>query len=141
MNDLIETFGEPIYVYTRADALADGVLVDVTEWASAEEGFIGGFRVPVAVTASVWQDLNDIPTWAEGCQDLRGRAHDLLFMASLAARRGSGNAMTFQVILSTSHDACPQEDGEGAGVRSYRLVCGPDDDASPCITIMREDED
>jgi type I site-specific restriction endonuclease len=31
---LSDIFGEPISVYTREQALADGVLVDVTAWAS-----------------------------------------------------------------------------------------------------------
>src|SRR4051794_4558851 len=41
-----DIFGEVIFAYTRADALADGVLIDVTD--TAKEA---GFRIPVAVTA------------------------------------------------------------------------------------------
>jgi hypothetical protein len=42
-----DLFGEPISVYTRAQAVADGVLVDVTAWASTgPEGMLGGFTVP-----------------------------------------------------------------------------------------------
>lgn len=113
MSDFAEFWGEPIHTYSRAQALADGVLVDVSEWASAETGFHGAFGVRVAVTAAVWADLNDIPAWADW-QDLRGRAHDLLWMASLAARRAQGNELLFQVILSLSSDPGP-EDGEGDG--------------------------
>jgi hypothetical protein len=40
-----------IYCYARADAIADGTLVDITE--SAREA---GFRVPVALTRTVWGD-------------------------------------------------------------------------------------
>jgi type I site-specific restriction endonuclease len=40
-----EIFGEPIHSYTRADAFADGYLVDVTD--TAREA---GFRFPVALT-------------------------------------------------------------------------------------------
>lgn len=32
-NSLAEFFGEPIYSYTRAQAIADGALVNVTETA------------------------------------------------------------------------------------------------------------
>ena len=46
------TFGEPINAYTRAEAIADGVLVDVTHQASPAE-MRGGFTVPVAVTAAL----------------------------------------------------------------------------------------
>jgi hypothetical protein len=42
---------DPIYCYARADAIADGTLVDITE-AACE----AGFRVPVALTRTVWCD-------------------------------------------------------------------------------------
>ena len=38
-------FGNVIYSYTRAQAIADGVLIDVTDEAKAH-----GFKVPVAIT-------------------------------------------------------------------------------------------
>jgi len=84
MQDLVEFFGEPTYVYTRAQALEDGVLVDVTEWASADKGFIGGFNCPVAMTRAIW-DKVEAPKGSN--QDTRGRAHDVLWMASLTVRR------------------------------------------------------
>jgi len=127
MSELLEFFGEPIHVYTRAQALRDGVLVDVTEWASAETGFHGGFRVGVAVTAAVWADLCDLPAWVEGYQDLRGRAHDLLWMAALAARRGEGCETKFDLILPLSGDPAPDhEDGQSdcRAMRTYKLVSG-----------------
>ena len=46
---MTEYFGEPISIYTRAQAIEDGVLVDVSE--SAREA---GFKFPVAVTRTVW---------------------------------------------------------------------------------------
>ncbi len=79
-----ELFGEPISTYTRAQAIEDGELVDVSEWASSKTGFMGGFTVPVAVTRAVWADIENIPR-GQRHQDVRGRAHDLLFMASMAA--------------------------------------------------------
>lgn len=42
-------FGELIYSYTRAQALADGELVDVSQTAIE-----AGFRVPVAITRALW---------------------------------------------------------------------------------------
>ena len=50
-DDLTATFGEVVYAYTRAEAIADGVLVDVTELARA-----AGFRHPVAMTSAAWSD-------------------------------------------------------------------------------------
>lgn len=141
-----ELFGEPIHTYTRAQALEDGTLVDLTEWASGEKGFGGGFRWPLAVTAAVWQDLNNIPVWAQGWQDVRGRAHDLLWMASVAVRRAKGDAreVLFDVVLAVGGDPEPadgRDDGDWGSTRTYKLVCGPSDDGSPCLTIVRPDED
>jgi hypothetical protein len=134
-----ELFGEPIYGYSRAQAVEDGELVDVTEWASADKGFRGGFRIPVAMTRAAWArcvewtDADNVRTGV--CNDERGRAHDVLWMASLAARRG-GTRVAFSVLR------VPRE---GRGHKATRAdlvaVCGPDDDGSPCVTIMLPDED
>lgn len=56
MTRMEEIFGEPIHVYTRAEAIEDGALVDVT--GTAEEA---GIVHPVALTAALWHDVNDIP--------------------------------------------------------------------------------
>ena len=87
MNDLMEIFGDPISVYTREEAIEDGALIDVTEWASADKGFHGGFTVPVVMTRSLWARV-EAPKRSH--QDTRGRAHDVLWMASLAARAAGG---------------------------------------------------
>ena len=53
-----EVFGEVIYSYTRAQAIEDGVLIDVTRMAQE-----AGFKYPVAITASVWHEYivpNDV---------------------------------------------------------------------------------
>ncbi len=84
MASMAEVFGDPIFVYTRAQALEDGVLVDVTEWASADKGFIGGFKCPVVMTRALWGRV-EAPRGS--IQDTRGRAHDVLWLASLTVRR------------------------------------------------------
>ncbi len=85
METVTEMFGEVIHAYTREQAIEDGVLVDVTEWASAEKGFHGGFTCPVVVTSALWNAIEMIPKSATGAS-VRGRAHDVLWMASLAVR-------------------------------------------------------
>ena len=47
-----KTFWEPpVSVYTREQAIEDGVLVDVIDWASSgPDGMLGGFPVPVVMT-------------------------------------------------------------------------------------------
>ena len=135
MDSLTEIFGEPISVYPRAQAIEDGVLVDVTTWASADKGFFGGFKIPVALTASVWGDIEAIPEKWKGIQDIRGRAHDVLWMASLAARRAAqgANRLTFKVKLDIQ--------GVRKQWQEYKALCGPGDESEPTITIMQIQED
>lgn len=128
---LQDVFGEPIFCYSRQQAIEDGVLVDLTEWAGPQ-GMMGGFTVPVAVTASIWNEIEDIPDslpW----QDTRGRAHDVLYMARIAAARAKDTDRTlFQVLLDTT---------EGAAEKTYLLVIGPGDEGEPVVTIMQTWED
>ena len=122
-------WGEPIHTYTRAEALADGVLFDVTE--TAREA---GFRVPVALTASVWADVCDISgRYVSAGQSPEDRLWNLLFMATWAARRPeNSNASTFVYSLSMPV----------AASNNYRTKChvGPGDQGEPVVTIMRPDE-
>jgi hypothetical protein len=110
---LSDIFGEPIFVYMRANAIADGILVDVTAGASdGPAGMLGGFTVPVAITRSLWIAL-DIdtredpgePRWhrlARECgESTRGRAHDVLWLGSRAARRAVGRDRTRYPVLIT----------------------------------------
>ena len=117
---------EVISSYSRAQALEDGFLADVTEWASAKTGFHGGFSVPVALTAALFADIENIPARCVG-QDVRGRAHDVLWMASLAARRSRGGSdCAFSVLLDVR---------EGRRTLELRLNIGPGDKGEPVITI------
>ena len=77
---------EIISTYTRAQAIEDGMLVDVTE--TAREA---GFRYPVAMTSAAWSDCvawTDEDTQRQAPQDESGRLWDVLWMAKQAARRG-----------------------------------------------------
>ncbi|EQD56202.1 hypothetical protein B1B_09022, partial [mine drainage metagenome] len=49
-------FGELIYSYSRADAIRDGVLVDVSERAKR-----AGIKHPTACTAGVWALIECLP--------------------------------------------------------------------------------
>lgn len=76
---------EIISVYTRADAIADGTLVDAGPLAQE-----AGWRVPVALTAAVWADCvqwSDEDTRRKGCgQDETGRLWDVVWMAQVFVR-------------------------------------------------------
>jgi len=79
---------EVVSYYGREQAIDDGMLADVTEWASAKAGFLGGFRCPVVMTSKLWHAVNE----QHAHQDTRGRAHDVLFLASIAMRRALARA-------------------------------------------------
>lgn len=118
---------EVISRYTRAQALDDGVLVDVSEMAHE-----AGFVIPVAVTQAVWSDVNDIPP-SQSHQDVNGRLWDLLYMSFLRARvapKGTDEMYTRFIMHQ--------------GRKTYytvKLQIGPGDNAEPVITIMRPEED
>jgi len=130
-----DIFGAAIYTYTRAQAIEDGVLTDMTDWAR-EVGFV----CPVAVTASVWSDINDISE--QSSQDPRGRAHDLLWMARCAAKKTEPgeNVIRFALDLPTSR-TWRRHDFHGAHERTYKAVAGPGDTGELVITIMQLNED
>ena len=63
--------------YTRANAIDDGVLVDVTQQARET-----GIRLPTVITDHLHCVLEEIPETSRG-QDWRGRLHDVLWMTFL----------------------------------------------------------
>ncbi len=133
---ITEVFGEVIHSYTRTQAIADGVLVDVSE--TAREA---GFRWPVAMTAAAWADCVE---WSEEDsqrqthQDESGRLWDVLWMAFVAIR---GNA-TGESQLAYQLYRVPR-DGETVEARltTLKLVAGPGDAGEPVVTIMLPQED
>jgi hypothetical protein len=129
-------FGEIIHAYSRTQAVADGVLIDVT--ATAKEA---GFVWPVAFTAAAWADCvawSDADTRRTGAlQDETGRLWDVLWMARMAAQRaGHTDRMTFEVLRVPT-------DGDGNAATLVQLVLhiGPGDTPAPVITIMQPGED
>src|SRR5262245_21319298 len=73
-----------IHRYTRAEAIRDGVLIDVS--AVAREA---GIRYPVALTAAAWERCVAVPPGVVG-QDEAGRLWDVLWLLACAVRRGAG---------------------------------------------------
>jgi hypothetical protein len=125
--DRLFTEADVIYTYTRAQAIADGVLVDVTEMAQE-----AGIKTPVAVTAAVWSLIHDIPPRFQGIQDIDGRAWDVLWMASLAARRNRGeSALLYRLILHHGRKT----------YATLKMMIGPGDDGEPVVTILLPNED
>jgi hypothetical protein len=115
---------------TRADALRDGVLIDVS--AVAREA---GIRYPVALTRAAWTKYVAVPPGVL-CQDEAGRLWDVLWLLACAVRRGAaGPEVRFGVhVRNDNRDRNPP-------LVTLRGVCGPGDAGEPVITVMAPDED
>lgn len=128
---------EVIVSYTRAQAIADGVLRDAG--ALAQEA---GFRVPVALSAAAWAEA---VTWSEengGLQDETGRLWDVLNMARYGIQRAKGrHAESGPRLAFTLYRVPNVPDATEANEIVLELHIGPGDSGEPVITIGLPGED
>jgi hypothetical protein len=120
-----------IHVYTRAQALADGALIDISRLATE-----AGFRYPVAVTAALWHILEPSDDLARLGQSVTGRAWDVLQVLRAAIRYSDHTDRIYFTplfVLDAAHPT-PQP------VQLW-AVCVPGDDAAPVITVLCEGEE
>ena len=116
------TKNDLIHAYTRAQAIDDGMLIDVTD--EARTGGCG-FTFPVALTAAAWEAAVTVPK-SNRVQTESGRLHDVLWMLRCAIRSGQGNLSQTNYRLKV-----------GRKLVSLKSICGPGDDG----TIMLPHED
>ena len=121
--------GPVIYSYTRARALTDSALVDVTE-----TGKEVGFKLPVAITEALQNRLT--PTKAEAVfgQDYDSRLWNVLWVAAFTiklADRGT-DTVTFTVV----QQEVDAKSGQLQNVElRLRAVCGSVPAGEPVIMI------
>jgi hypothetical protein len=120
-----------IHRYTRADAIRDGVLIDVS--VTAREA---GFRWPVALTAAAWARCVAVPPNVL-CQDEAGRLWDVLTMLRIAIRQSSGAVCEVRFGIRVCND---NRDRTPPLVR-LKALCGPGDQGEPVVTVMLPTED
>jgi len=124
-------FGEPIYTYTRAQALADGFQVDVSTTAAE-----AGIRFPVYLTRGVYDRYVTVPPGVSG-QDEAGRLWDVVWMLRFAIIRSRPGQSRLIVALYVRND-----DVRSRLVKLVATAGAKDiDDPSPAITVMLPDED
>ena len=127
-------FGPVISSYSRAQAIDDGVLVDLMQEETVGAVKEAGFVFPVAMTAAAFSvAVCPIDGELPPGQDLQGRLWDVLTMLNWAIQAGRPHGQTndrlpFRLTVS----------GKRVDLVS---VCGLGDDAEPVITIMMPDED
>jgi len=122
---------EVISSYSRAQAIEDGVLVDVSTVAKE-----AGIKFPVAMTATVWGQYVEVP---EGviCQDERGRLWDILWMFRCAAAKFDGDTLHFKLYVRNHNRERPTRQD----LVTLKAICGPGDNGEPVVTIMTPEED
>ena len=119
---------EVIHCYTRAQALADGVLIDITDFAKQY-----GFVVPVAITATLFngyvkpsKDLEEVG------QSLTGRLHDvlslLIFHIKALGKGKSGVEFSMDFLTDATSNTLERV--------SILAEMHGGDNAEPVITIM-----
>jgi len=120
-----------IHMYTRAMAIADGVLIDVSDMAKE-----AGYKYPVAMTDTVYHKCVAVPKDLKGEQDEDGRLWDLLWMSRFRkiVRGSEGTTATFEVLVQTRPNSEPE-------LVKLKAVCGPGDSAEPVVTMMLPTED
>jgi len=154
MSDDFWEGADIIHAYSRRQAIEDGILVQLSGPSYQGDPWVlamvaeAGFRYPLAMTATAFAKCVS-PVEGEGeklspCQDIKGRLWDVLWMLKCAI----GGAKDGQTTLRFSLRVVPNVPADYAKDNPPRprlvilkSVCGPDDDGSPCITIMLPEED
>jgi hypothetical protein len=124
-------FGEVIYSYTRKQAIADGVQVEVTT--TAQEA---GIKFPMFLTRAVFDKFVAVPEGVTG-QDEAGRLWDVVWMTRFGIIRARPGCDRIPVAFYVRND--------NRAARLVKLIatCGAldMDDPQPAITLMMPDED
>jgi hypothetical protein len=135
MNDqnkaAADIFGPVIYTYSRVQAVAEGVQVEVSKVAKE-----AGIRFPVFLTRAVYDSFVVVPPGVTG-QDEAGRLWDIVWLLRFAIRKAQPGQARLPFALYVRND--------NKAPRLIKLVamCGAldIDDPQPAITIMLPDED
>ena len=121
---------EVISVYTRAQAIADGVLHDVSM--TAKEC---GFRIPLAITDTIWSRwIEASPELQEYGQSTESRLRDLLIVLWVKIRALPKDAtprrLAFRVrfLMDAAHERCEEPE--------LTADIGPGDEGEPVLTIL-----
>lgn len=122
---------EIIYSYTRAQAIADGWQIEVTE--TAKEA---GIRFPVFITRSVFDNYVTVPPGVI-CQDEAGRLWDIVWMLRFGIRKAERGQNRLPFALYVRND-----NGSPKLVKLIAVCSARDiNDLQPAITVMMPDED
>jgi len=120
-----------VSTYTRAQAIEDGVLVDLMQ-NELEAVCRQHFKYPIACTITVFQIMQKAVENPRYCNDYASILHDMLWMSRTVSRWVDEQTRNFRIII------------QGAGRQRYydfKIVCHPGDQGEPVLTIMLPGED
>lgn len=124
-------FGPIIYAYTRAQAVADGVQVELSKVAAE-----AGIRFPVFLTHAAYDAYVTVPPGVT-CQDEAGRLWDIMTMLRLAICRAKPgqDRLSFALYVRNANNA--------RLLVKLIAICGAldIDNPQPAITVMLPDQD
>jgi|ERR1017187_5039986 hypothetical protein len=130
-NNQESPFGEVIYSYTRKQALANGVQVDVSTVAAE-----AGIKYPVFLTRAVFDAYVAVPEGLSG-QDEAGRLWDIVCMLRFGIIRSRSGCERIPVALYVRND--------NSKPKLVKLVATCNaldiDNPQPAITVMLPHED
>lgn len=121
LEGLEELFGPVLSRYSRADALDDGALVDLSGRASAK-----GVRYPMAITCAAYGAICEGVKEAD--RPFRVDALVDAFKAGIRRQKAGCNRFKFTLMAKS-------------GPVTLDAVCGPGDTMDPVLTLMLEGED
>lgn len=125
-----------IFSYTRAQAIEDGVLVDMTQDELGKLAKEAGFKYPIAMTSTSFRECVALTDAAKkACNDISGRWWDVLWMLrhAIKMQKEDGDTLFFTVHV-VRDQITPTE-------TRLKCVCGPGDNGEPVMTIMFDHED
>ena len=126
-----ELFGDTVYSYSRADALSDGVLVDLNKYISVKES---PFKFPMACTDTVYNIIERAVENKEYSNDYEGVVWDIMFMAIHGKVQTINESTILFEVLITGTD---QPDD----LYTFKCQCHAGDNLEPVLTIMLPTED
>lgn len=126
-------FGNTIHMYTREQALEDGILIDVTK--NSEKL---GIKVPVAITAALWSEINNIPE-KFSFQSPEYRLSEVLFMLKInIIRYGDESQINYKTGIEHEIET---NNGKILKELEVKAVIGLGDNHETVMTIMLPNED
>ena len=118
-----------VYSYSRAEAISDGVLVDIDDRQPTVRAE-AGISVPVALTSTLWAKCVTVPE-GDSSQDEKGRLWDIIFSFIVAAKGARQDTLYFKISVKN----------EQKETVTIKAVIGPGDNGEHVITMMFPNED